>query len=63
LAAAVEQYEQAVRLDPTRVEGWIGGAQALIALGRKDAAREWIARARRIHPDRTDLAQLEAQSR
>jgi tetratricopeptide (TPR) repeat protein len=63
LANAVVQYEETVRLDPTRADGWIGGAQALIALGRKDAAREWLARARRIHPDRAELTQLEAQSR
>jgi tetratricopeptide (TPR) repeat protein len=63
LANAVAQYEEVVRLDPTRAEGWIGGAQALIALGRKDDARQWLARARRIHPDRADLAQLEAQTR
>ena len=63
LANAVTQYEEAVRLDPTRPEGWVGGGQALLALGRTDAAREWLARARRIHPDRADLAQLEAQSR
>lgn len=60
-ADSVSEYEEAVRLDPGLADAWIGGAQALIGLGRTDQAREWIGRARRVHPNRSELATLEAQ--
>jgi tetratricopeptide (TPR) repeat protein len=60
LPRSLPQYEEAVKLDPTIAEAWIGGAQALIAMGRKDAARQWLARARRVHPNRRELTELEA---
>jgi hypothetical protein len=50
-----------VKLDPRIAEAWIGGAQALIDLGRRDQAAEWLSRARRIHPGRPELAQLQAR--
>jgi len=62
-ASAVAQYEEAVKLDPTMADAWIGGAEALVAAGRTADARTWIARARRIHPDRRELAELEARVR
>ncbi len=58
---SVVQYEAAVKLDPRIAEAWIGGAQALIDLGRRDQAAEWLSRARRIHPGRPELAQLQAR--
>jgi tetratricopeptide (TPR) repeat protein len=63
LAPSLPQYDEAVKLDPTVAEAWIGGAQALIAMGRIDDAREWLARARRVHPNRRELADLEAAMR
>ena len=45
-------------LDPGLADAWIGGAQTLMTLGRRDAARDWIQRARRVHPDRRELAEL-----
>lgn len=62
-AAAVPQYEAAVALDPGLADAWIGGAQTLIALGRRDAARDWLQRARRVHPDRQELAALAGAER
>jgi tetratricopeptide (TPR) repeat protein len=57
-AAAVPHYQAAITLDPGLADAWIGGAQALIGLGRGDTARDWLGRARRVHPDRRELADL-----
>lgn len=59
--AALPHYEAAVALDPGLADAWIGGAQALIALGRGNAASDWLLRARRVHPDRAELADLAQQ--
>jgi tetratricopeptide (TPR) repeat protein len=59
LAASVEHYEAAVKLDPTLVEAWIGGAQVLISLKRITEASDWLARARRLYPDRAEFARLQ----
>jgi cytochrome c-type biogenesis protein CcmH/NrfG len=55
----VEHYEAAVKLDPTLVEAWIGGAQVLISLKRITEASDWLARAKRLYPDRAEFAQLQ----
>jgi tetratricopeptide (TPR) repeat protein len=60
---AMVHYEEAVTLDPGLADAWIGGAQALIAGGQKEAAREWLARARQIHPSRRELAELAERTR
>jgi tetratricopeptide (TPR) repeat protein len=61
LQASMAHYERAVDLDPRIADAWIGGAHALIDLGRYDQAREWLFRARRVHPDRKELSDLEAR--
>jgi tetratricopeptide (TPR) repeat protein len=61
LQASLAHYERAVESDPRVVEAWIGGAQALIDLSRPQQAREWLSRARRVHPERKELAELEAR--
>jgi tetratricopeptide (TPR) repeat protein len=61
LQASVSHYEAAAALDPGIVEAWIGGAQALVGLRRNEQAAEWLARARRIHPNRPELAELQSQ--
>ena len=58
-AASVDQYEAAVKLDPSSVEAWIGGARALVDLKRNDQANEWLARARRLFPNRGEFAELQ----
>jgi tetratricopeptide (TPR) repeat protein len=59
--ASLAQYERAVDLDPRLVDAWIGGAQILIGLARYDRARDWLLRARDVHPERNELAELEAR--
>ena len=61
LDVSLQHYERAIALDPGLVEAWIGGAQALLGLGRRQAAAEWLSEARRVHPDRPELAQLAAR--
>lgn len=63
LREAVVQFESAVALDPNQLPAWIGGAQALVALGDRNQAREWLARARRLHPANAPLAQIETSVR
>lgn len=59
LEAALAEYQAVTRLDPAIVESWIGGAQVLAGLRRTAAAQEWLAQARRIHPARPELADLQ----
>jgi tetratricopeptide (TPR) repeat protein len=59
--ASLAQYQRAVDLDPRLVDAWIGGAQILIGLARYDRARDWLLRARDVHPERNELAELEAR--
>ena len=61
LEASLAQYERVVELDPRLVEPWIGGARLLIGFARYDRARDWLFRARRVHPERKELAELEAR--
>lgn len=58
---AVPRYDAAVGLDPGLADAWIGGGRALLSLNRHDAARDWLQRARRLHPDRQELADLAGQ--
>ena len=60
---AVTQFDEAVTLDPNQVAAWVGGAQALVTLGDTDAARDWLTRARRLHPTNAALAQLQSSVR
>jgi tetratricopeptide (TPR) repeat protein len=57
-AASLVEYRRAIQLDPAIAEAWDGGAMALIALRRHQDAREWIAEARRVHPNHAKLAEL-----
>jgi tetratricopeptide (TPR) repeat protein len=57
-AAALPHYQRAIDLDPAAVEPWIGGAMALIGTRRTPEAREWLARADRVHPDQPRLREL-----
>lgn len=63
LDAAFAEYDAASRLDPAIVESWTGGAQTLIALGRKEQAQEWLTRALRLHPGRPELSALRSRLR
>jgi len=61
LQESLVQYAEAVKLDPGMADAWIGGARALIGIERYAQAREWLARARRVHPDRRELEELQAR--
>jgi tetratricopeptide (TPR) repeat protein len=61
--ASLGHYSEAVKLDPAVPEGWIGGAMALITMRRTADAREWLARAQRVHPDQPKLTELEGMLR
>jgi tetratricopeptide (TPR) repeat protein len=63
LAASVEQYDAAVRLDPTMVDAWIGGAHALIGLKQTDKASDWLARARRLFPNRSEFPEMQPRQK
>lgn len=56
--ASLVEYKRAIQLDPAIAEAWVGGAMALIALRRDQQTREWLAEARRVHPNQPKLAEL-----
>ena len=60
LAESLPHYAQVTAVDPGFAEAWLGRADALVRLGRLEEARAWLAEARDVHPDRPDLAALEA---
>jgi superkiller protein 3 len=63
MADALPHYQRAIAIDPAAPEPWIGGAMALIGLRRTEVAREWLANARRVHPDLPQLSELERMLR
>ena len=58
VAASFEQYDAAVKLDPSMVDAWIGGAHALIELKRTENASDWLNRAGRLFPNRSEFAEM-----
>ena len=60
LAEALPHYLRVTEIDPGFAEAWFGRADALVRLGRLEEARAWLAEARAVHPDRPELARLEA---
>lgn len=60
LTDSLPHYLEVTRVDPGFAEAWFGRADALVRLGRLDEARAWLSEARTIHPDRPELASLEA---
>ena len=50
-AQAVESFGRATRLDPTRVEAWVGIADATMALGAWDQAAAAVQHATQLNPD------------
>ena len=60
LADSLPHYARVTEVDPGFAEAWFGRADALARMGRLEEARAWLAEARRVHPDRPELARLEA---
>lgn len=59
LEDSLPYYEQVVTQDPTFADAWAGRADALVRLERYQDAHDWLTEARRVHPDRPDLARLD----
>jgi len=49
-ADALESFARAMRLDPTRVEAWVGIANATMTLGEWDHAAAALQRATQLDP-------------
>lgn len=58
--ASLSHYQRVIQLDPAAVDAWLGRAAALLTLKRNREAREWLAEARRVHPNEPKLAELAA---
>ena len=50
-ADAVESFARATRLDPTRVEAWVGIANAMMTLGDWDRAAAAVQHATQLDPE------------
>jgi Tetratricopeptide repeat len=59
LDASLPHYRHVVKVDPRRVDAWIDGAKALVALGRYQEARDWLAAARTTHADQPEIVSLQ----
>jgi cytochrome c-type biogenesis protein CcmH/NrfG len=62
-SAALASFTQATRLDPVRVEAWLGIANAALAMRRLDQAEAALARAAKLNPDSPDVRQAIARLR
>ncbi|MGH7441288.1 MAG: tetratricopeptide repeat protein, partial [bacterium] len=61
-AAAAQAYGRCVETDPNYVNGWYNLGVIQIQMGLLNAARNSLARARRLAPDRADVAQALRQA-
>jgi tetratricopeptide (TPR) repeat protein len=52
---SLSHYEHVVKVDPLEVEAWIEGANVLVRLGRYHEARDWLAAAGKVHPERPEI--------
>jgi cytochrome c-type biogenesis protein CcmH/NrfG len=50
-AEALESFDRATRLDPTRVEALVGSANAAMALGQRERAAAALHHASQLAPD------------
>ena len=50
-ADALESFARATRLDPTRVEAWVGIANATMTMGQWDRAEAAVRHATQLDPD------------
>ena len=60
---ALESFGRATRLDPTRVDAWVGVANATMALGEWDRAAAALQHAAQLSPDSPDVKQAANQLR
>ena len=62
-ARAVDEYREALRLDPRLVDGYVNLAQSLLALDRRSDALAQIEAALRIDPDHAGARRLQQRLR
>ena len=55
--AAIASFTRATRLDPVRVDAWVGIANAAMMMGRNDEAAAALARAATLNPDAPEVKQ------
>ena len=55
LKAALDQYSEALKLDPRLDEARFGYAVTLVGLQQYAAAKTWLEESRRLHPDRLEF--------
>lgn len=61
LQASLPHYDHVIKNDPRIGPAWMGGAMALMGLGRYREAREWLTEGLYVHPDQPDLEKLLAR--
>jgi tetratricopeptide (TPR) repeat protein len=59
--AALQRYEEVLRINQKSADARFGYAMALVRLKRYREARDWLTDAIRLHPDRPDLAHAMAR--
>jgi len=62
-AGALESFGRATRLDPTRVDAWVGVANATMATGQWDRASAALQHAAQLDPASPDVRQAAEQLR
>jgi tetratricopeptide (TPR) repeat protein len=58
LEESLPHWERVVELNPGFAEAWIAGANVLVRLERYQQARDWLAAARKVHPERPEIVSL-----
>jgi cytochrome c-type biogenesis protein CcmH/NrfG len=58
---ALESFQRATRLDPTRSDAWVGIANAAMVLGNIDQAAAAVERATRLTPDAPHVKEAAAR--
>ena len=61
LEESLPHYKQIAEIDPGFAEAWMTCAMVLVRLERYQEARDWLAEARQVHPDRPELTDLLAR--
>ena len=58
LPESIQHWRRVVELDPTDLESWLQGANALLQIERYSEARDWLIEAREIHSEHQGLREM-----
>ena len=58
LEESIQHWRRVVELDPTDLESWLQGANALLQIERYSEARDWLTEAREIHYEHQGLREM-----